>query len=148
MRRASIDKINARYRGTSNVSPLPASGFAARSSAIRSVSPVAPVYGATYTPAPAVISTGASFIPNTTSVIGGTTAIGRGTAITGGQVFGSTLSPAYAQNTVIRSSRIGVSGIRGSVVTTPPVYEVIENPPVYEVITTPPKVYEIVTPVI
>lgn len=58
------------------------------------------------------------------------------------------LLPHVAQNTVIRNSRIGVQGIRGSVVTSPPVYEAVQHPPVYEVITTPPKVYEIVTPVV
>jgi hypothetical protein len=154
MRRASIDRINARYRGTAvGVSPPVVSGFAARTSAIRSVSPVAPVYGATYTPASAVISTGPSIIAGgRTSLIGGRGAaigtVGRGTVIAGGHTFGSTLAPVVAQNTVIRNSRIGVSGIRGSVVTSPPVYEAVQHPPVYEVITTPPKVYEIVTPVV
>lgn len=142
MRRASIDRINNRYKGTTNVSPA---GFAARTSAIRTVSPVSPIFASSYTPPTGVISTG-SVLP-AANVIGGRATIGRGT-IGGGQIVRSNLGSAIAQNTIIRNSRVGVSGIRGSVVTTPPVYEVVENPPVYEVITTPPKVYEIVTPVI
>jgi tetrahydrodipicolinate N-succinyltransferase len=121
MRRASIDRINNRYKGTTNVSPT---GFAARTSAIRTVSPVAPFYSSSYTPPSGIISTGA-VLPGTTA-IGGRATIGRGTlggsTIGGGQIIRSNLGPAIAQNTIIRNSRIGVSGIRGSVVTTPPVY--------------------------
>lgn len=144
MRRATIDRINARYHGSSALSPT---GFAARTSAIRSVSPVVPAVG-TSVYSPTVISTGPAVIPAPTSVIGTrTSTIGRGTTVTGAPVFASTLAPV-ATNTVIRSSRVAVSGLRKSVVTTPPVYEVVEHPPVYEVVTTPPKVYEIVTPIV
>lgn len=142
MRRASIDKINSRYRGASGLSPA---GVAVRTSAVRGISPVAPIYG-TGVVSPTIVSTGPSVIASP-SVIGGTT-IGRATTVTGAPIFSSTVAPPIATNTIVRSSRVGVSGLRRSMVVTPPVYEVVEHPPVYEVVTTPAKVYEIVTPVV
>lgn len=140
MRRASIDRINARYRG----SALSPTGFAARTSAIRSVSPVGPAIGTTVvspTVIPARPAVRPAVLPAATSVIGGrTSVIGRGTTVTGAPVFASTLAPAIAPTNIVRTSRVAVSGLRRSVVNAP-VYELVEHPPVYEVVTTPPKVY-------
>lgn len=143
MRRATIDKINSKYRGNS-VSPA---GFAARTSAIRTVSPVAPVV-TTGIVSPTVVSTGPSVIAAPTSVYAGRSTIGRGTSVTGAPIFSSVVAPVTTTNTIIRNSRIGVPALRRSVVVNPPVYETVEHPPIYEVVTTPPKVYEIVTPVV
>lgn len=136
MRRASIDRINARYRGGSAVSPI---GVAVRTSTVRGVSPVIGVP----TVAPAVISTGPSVIGGPTSVIAGRGGVvGRGTTFTGAPIFGSTVAPVVAHHGgVIRNSTIANTGLRRSVVVAPPVYEVVEHPPVYETVTTPGRVY-------
>ena len=147
MRRASIDKINSRYRGGSTVSPP--STFL-RASGVRNVTTVAPVLAPqlvqpTYiSQAPAIVTAG----PIST--------IGRGTTYTGAQVFGSTVAPVVSSvysphvgmNTVVRSSRVGVTGLRTSTVVSPPIYEAIEHPAVYTPVTSPPTVYEIRTPIV
>lgn len=146
MRRASIDRINSRYRGTSAVSPV---GHAIRGSAIRGVSPVigvAPTLGVSHV-APAVYAGGHP------SVIAGGVGLrgslhGRGTSVIGGPVYGSTLAPAAVGSAFVRNSTFGAGGLRTSAIVSPPVYEVVENPPVYEAVTTPGKVYEIVTPIV
>lgn len=141
MRRASIDKINARYRGTSNVSPA---AHGVRTSVIRGSSPIAPVVGVSHV-APAVIGAGPSYIAAPTSVIAGRGAVvGRGASVIGGPVYGSGLGSAISREIV----HTGAVGLRRSTVVTPPVYEVVEHAPVYEAVTTPGKVYEIVTPIV
>ena len=137
MRRASIDRINNRYRGNSAVSPA----LGVRTSVVRGISPVAPVVGVSHV-APAVIGGGASYIAGPSTVYGGRGAVvGRGTSVVGGPVYGSTVAPVYSTGGVIRNSTIAHGGLRRSTVITPPVYESVNVPPVYETITTPGRVY-------
>lgn len=139
MRRASIDRINARYRGTAAVSPV---AHGVRTSVVRGASPVAPYTGVT-TVAPAVFGR--------TSLIGGRGAVvGRGTSVVGAPIIGATYAPSVVTGGVIRNSTIaaGGYGVRGSTVVSAPVYQAVEHPPVYEAVTTPGRVYEIVTPVV
>lgn len=138
MRRASIDRINARYRGGSAISPA----VGVRTSVVRGVSPVAPAVGVSHV-APAVIGTGASVIGGPSVVYGGRGAVvGRGASVVGGPIYGSTVAPVISTGGVIHG------GLRRSTVISPPVYETVNVPPVYETVTTPGRVYEIVTPIV
>lgn len=147
MRRASIDKINARYRGTSALAP---SGLGVRTSVVRGVSPVAPVVGVSHV-APSVIGARTSVIGGPSiigapSVIGGPSVLAgrgsvirQGTSVVGGPVYGSTLAYPYPASGVAGVS--GTVGLRRSTVITPPVIEEVVHPAVYETVTTPGKVY-------
>ena len=144
MRRASIDRINSRYRGGSAISP--AAGV--RTSVVRGVSPVGHAVGVSHI-APAVIGGGASVIGGPSVVYGGRApVVGRGTSVVGGPIYGSTVAPVYSTGGVIRNSTIAHGGLRRSAVIAPPVYETVNHPPVYETVTTPGRVYEIVTPIV